>query len=823
VATWSRRLSAAQAKQPGTVRRADAPLPDGLPEGIRPEDLTALRAVGALAREHPELRARVEVRRHGVGGDEEELQVEVRHLDGRVSYDVVGAATTATDAAVAAAPAAPADADDADTAGGAHVGDDAEDDGLISGDRIAEVLSDALVLTSDIVAIFASVGAEALWANDAFATTIPIRAGDKVWLVELIDEWSKAQYEVNVLPALVQFGRWRGRLVFQPDAADPPIPVVASVVAHRDAAGEIEAVTMVAADLRPLVEAEAQLRAGRSPLAALVEHPADLVFVVDAEATIRYASPATTRLLGQADDALDGSSLLDWVHPDDHTGLGDLAALARPDEDGIAKVVELRLEAEDGTWRIIEAVGTDLLENPVIAGVVFNARDITDRVESEQRLADRAYTDPLTLLPNRMRLLDRLSGALASSPPRSVVVVLVDVDRFSAVVEGHGRDVADALLRQIGHRLVDATRPSDLVARLTGNTFALVMQGVTDLDGALAAAERVRQTLSEPYRSGEDDADGQELTIAVSLGLAVSHQDQSAEDLVSDAGAAVGIAKDNGGNRLEVLTGKVRSSAQRRRDVEGLLRRALTESDGVQVHYQPIFDLASGKVVAAEALLRVHDDEGALLSPASFLEAAEDTGLIAPLGRQVLEATCRQLARWNEAGEDDTPRQVSVNVSPRQLTDPAFPGVVGEAIEAAGIEPGQVGLEITESTMSGDRGTVDESVAALRAMGVSIGLDDFGTGQSSLGYLKRFPLDFVKIDRELIGGLGRDESDMAIVRATVDLAHSLGLQVVAVGVETAEQREILELLGVDRAQGFHYSPAVPAADVAERVRGLDDV
>jgi EAL domain-containing protein (putative c-di-GMP-specific phosphodiesterase class I) len=184
----------------------------------------------------------------------------------------------------------------------------------------------------------------------------------------------------------------------------------------------------------------------------------------------------------------------------------------------------------------------------------------------------------------------------------------------------------------------------------------------------------------------------------------------------------------------------------------------------------------------------------------------------------VLHLTCQQLAAWSKAGTADVPLELSVNVSPRQLSEPRFAGTVGEAIEAADIDPGQLCLEITESMMIGDRGIIDDTVAAVRAMGVAIGLDDFGAGQSSLGYLKRFSLDFVKIDRELVGGLGRDEGDTAIVRATIELAHSLGLLVVAVGVEHEEQLEILRLLGADRAQGFYYAPAVPAAELGDRVR-----
>lgn len=792
MSTWSRRLSAAQAKQPGTQRRADASLPE-LPSDIWPDDQAALRLLVGLAKDRPGYQTYLTVRA-GPEDAPDELIVEIRHADGVAVISVDGGPQGAS---------LPAVTDEVE----------AEHDQGPSGDRVIEMLTDALVITSDIVAIFASVGAEALWANDAFATAIPIREADKIWLIELLDEWSKGHFEVNVLPALVQHGRWHGRLVLQPAPDDPGLPVTVSLVAHRDPTGEIEAVTMVARDLRPLHEADERIRSSSSPLAALVERASDILLVVDDAGRIRYASPATTRMLTLDDGRLDDTNLLDRVHPDDLARLADIRALAVPDQDGVSPSMELRLSADDGAWRVVELVAADLSDNPAIGGVVLTARDITERVEEVQRLADRAYTDPLTLLPNRMRLLDRLGAALQDATDRSLVVLLFDVDHFEQVVEERGSSDSDELLRMVGHRLSDETRPHDVVARLDGNTFAMVMREVSDLDGALVAADRIKNKLAEGYRLA-----GDLVGLTVSVGIAVAREGQSPEQVLADADAAVGIAKQHGGDRVEVLTAELRNSAERRRDMEGLLRRALTDGSGLQVHFQPVFDVERETIVSAEALLRVHDDEGALLNPASFIEAAEGSGLIGPLGSQVLQLTCQQLAAWKAVPDPDVPSELSVNVSPRQLSEAGFAESVSAAIADAGIEPNQLRLEITESMMIGDRGVIDETVDELRSLGVGIGLDDFGAGQGSLGYLKRFSLDFVKIDRELVAGLGRDEGNTAIVRATVDLAHSLGLVVGAVGVETEEQLEILRLLDVDRAQGFYFAPAVPAGDLADRVR-----
>jgi diguanylate cyclase (GGDEF)-like protein len=397
-----------------------------------------------------------------------------------------------------------------------------------------------------------------------------------------------------------------------------------------------------------------------------------------------------------------------------------------------------------------------------------------------------------------------------------VVVLACDLDRFKSFNDSYGHAAGDELLRQTAHRLGDLMSADQVVGRLGGNEFAILMTGVTDVDAAIVVGEQARVALAESFKIGAQTIDA-----TASIGIAVSHEGQAPEDLISDADTAVGIAKDGGGDRVEVLTAELRNSAQRRAHVEKMLRRALDIEDGVQVHYQPIMDLASHRVVSAEALLRVHDDEGALLSPAAFLEAANSTGLIGPLGAQVLTETCRQLAQWNEEADANAPQEITVNVSPRQLADPAFPTIVADAVSASGIASERLYLEITESMMLGQSNVVDETVAAVREQGVRIGLDDFGAGQSSLGYLKRFPLDFVKIDRGLVAGVGSHEEDTAIVRATIELAHSLGLLVVAVGVETGEQLEFLELLGCDRAQGFFFVPAVPADTFAARVAEVE--
>lgn len=786
MSSWNRRLSVAQQRPVGAAGRANFSkeelLRDAVQAGVQPDDQAALLALAKVVAERPGYRTTMSVRTADA-----DVVFEVLNTDTGPVARPTG--TVPPRPSLVAAPA-PADADD-------------DEDGGVD---IMPILTDTVVETPDLVAVFASVGHEALWANDAFVTLIPIRESDKVWLVELLDEWSKGHYEVKVLPALVKYGRWRGRLTLLAGDGET-MPVSAVIVAHRDHRGEIEAVSMVARDLTELRLAEERVSASETRFSALVEHVSDLIAVLDPDGVIQYVSPATTRVLGRRDGELSGTKLQELIHPDDvPTHIIDLA---QADEQGVGSPVELRLQAVDGTWRHLELVVSDLTDNPAIGGLVINARDVTERVAAVQSLATKAFTDQLTGLPNRMRLLDRLAQAISeAASDGSVAVLLLDLDRFKSVNEGYGKDVADGVVKQIGERLAAVAGPDATTARLRSDEFAVMLRDLEDRADATRLASKLREAVVEPIT-----VEGNRVTVTASIGLAFSAMGDEPETLLSHADHAMTHAKEAGGDRSEVFSDDLANKESRRRSVEQRLR-AVIDNDSLVVHYQPIVDIETESVVGAEALLRVDDGDGSLLSPAEFIEAAESSGLITTLGSQMLHATCAQLAAWSSELATQAPREVSVNVSPRQLADPDLPQHVLNAINTAGLEPERLCLEITESILIGHQATVDASVSYLRALGVKIGLDEFGAGQSSLGYLKRFPLDFVKIDRTLVSGLGTDEQDTAIVRATVELAHNLGLVVVAVGVETDEQLEMLHLLGCDRAQGYLFAPPLAADSFA---------
>lgn len=779
----------------------DALLAEALDHGVVPADLAALSALVDVAAIHPDLHTTLSV--HG------EREGVVAELTYEVAHSPEGAVMRLVDP-----PGDPGRLGPPTRAGATSEVDggdaDGDGDGELDGEAVRSILTDTLVETPDLVAVFASVGREALWANDAFVTLIPIREVDKIWLVELLDEWSRGHYEVKVLPALVKFGRWRGRLTLVSDGG--PLPVSAVMVAHRDHRGDIAQVSLVARDLSELRTAEERVSASETRLAALVEHVSDLIVVVDPDGTIRYLSPAVSRTLGHDEGQLDGTNVLDLVHTEDRPE--DLGALAQPTDQGIGSPVVLRVAASDGSWRHLEVIVTDLTANPAIGGVVLNARDVTERVLAARELANRAFTDPLTGLPNRVRLLDRLESLMDSgshgaeaggSPePEPVTAVVCDIDEFKPLNTVVGAAGGDALLREVADRLTATVEAPATLARLGGASFVVVLAGPPDAMAAMRLANRIRSVVGSPI-----SLDGRQVELSLSVGIAEGVVDDDPERLIRRAEQAMTRARLDGGDRTELFDGALAEESTRRHTIDQQLRQAL-DHDGLRVHFQPILDIESDQVVAAEALLRVHDTDGTVMSPAEFVEAAESSGLISQLGMAVLQATCQQLAVWTSRQVGTVPREVSVNVSPRQLADPELPAQVQQVLAATGVDPAQLSLEITESILIGAEPTVDAGISYLRSLGVRIGLDDFGTGQSSLGYLKRFPLDFVKIDRSLVAGLGIDEQDTAIVRATIELAHNLGLVVTAVGVENEEQLEALGILGCDRAQGYLFAPAVPA-------------
>jgi diguanylate cyclase (GGDEF)-like protein/PAS domain S-box-containing protein len=444
-------------------------------------------------------------------------------------------------------------------------------------------------------------------------------------------------------------------------------------------------------------------------------------------------------------------------------------------------------------------------------------RDISERKAFEDRLEHQATHDPLTGLPNRMLLLDRLTMALARARRHhSVVAVLfLDLDHFKVINDSHGHTLGDQLLAAIANRLATALRPDDTVARFGGDEFVVLCEDLNRESQAIMVANRIQRVLGDVFAIGAT-----EIFVGASIGIspfdATSDDQRDIEDvtpevLLREADAAMYRAKERGRGEIAVFDETLRSRSLHRLDTETALRRAL-DRDELEVHYQPIIDLATGRVRHLEALVRwQHPDRGMLL-PAEFVTIAEETGLIVPIGRFVLEAACEALAAWRVDNPESPDVHVSVNLSGRQLAHPGLVDDLKAIIATTGVPGEAIVLEMTESLLMEDVEFSHQTLDRLKSLDVQLAVDDFGTGYSSLSYLRSFPVDVLKVDRSFVSGLGTAAGDEAIVTAIVRLAHSLGLEAVAEGVETAAQLARLRALGCNMAQGFYLARPAPAEE-----------
>jgi diguanylate cyclase (GGDEF)-like protein len=442
------------------------------------------------------------------------------------------------------------------------------------------------------------------------------------------------------------------------------------------------------------------------------------------------------------------------------------------------------------------------------------AKDITDRKRAERALAHQALHDHLTGLPNRSLLLDRLSQAVArlGRADTRLGVLFFDLDHFKVINDSLGHDAGDRVLQAVAARVAGVLRPTDTLARLGGDEFVVVCEALEGPDDASAVADRIARALAPPIDEGVD-----ELIVGASIGVVVTGDDHAdPAGLIRDADAAMYRAKEQGRGRAELFDEGMRLRVVGRLRQERALRRAL-QRDELRLHYQPVVSLPDLGVTGVEALVRWEHPERGLLAPAEFVPLAEETGLILELGDWVLAEACRQAAAWTGVLGEDRTLEVAVNLSTKQLSQADLAKRVAALLERYGLPPAQVALclEITESLMLEDPMVTGGLLGDLARVGVRLAIDDFGTGYSSLAYLRRFPVHTLKVDRSFVSGLGLDADSRAVVAAIIELAHALGLEVVAEGVEEQVQLQALVELGCDRAQGFLFAHPAPPEALAE--------
>jgi diguanylate cyclase (GGDEF)-like protein/PAS domain S-box-containing protein len=512
------------------------------------------------------------------------------------------------------------------------------------------------------------------------------------------------------------------------------------------------------------------------------------------------------RIMGVAPDGFQPvpGALFELVHPDDRARLRTSIETCIHGQGSLD--CESRILRPDGEVRTIHALGSITVDATGSAARMFGSmQDATERTRLQDELKHQAFHDPLTGLANRILFADRVQHAQErlARTSATVAALFVDIDDFKDVNDGLGHSAGDKLLREVAARLKGVLRVEDTAARLGGDEFAVLIEEA-DEAGATWVADRCLAALREPIL-----LEGKEIMVSGSIGIALGDSSCGVEELLRKADTAMYEAKKRGRDRYEWFEDHMQSSFLRRLELPVDLKRAL-ESEEIVVYYQPIFRLDPLEMVGVEALVRWNHPDRGMILPGEFIPAAEDTGLIVPLGKRVLELACRQLHHWNETLERDELLRCGVNFSARQLGLPDFTEDVAASLMRHGVSPEQLVLEITESDLMRDPGAVAKQLADLADLGIVVAIDDFGTGYSSLSYLRRFPVRILKIDKFFVRGIGAGPEESAYAKAIVRLCHDLGLDVVAEGIETEQELRELVAMGCDFGQGFFLARPMPA-------------
>jgi diguanylate cyclase (GGDEF)-like protein/PAS domain S-box-containing protein len=535
---------------------------------------------------------------------------------------------------------------------------------------------------------------------------------------------------------------------------------------------------------------------------SLLQNSSDAVLLLTGAFDIAYASESTERVLGRRGESLLGQPFLELVHPEERANVASWLAGAA-DEAGSISNMEHRLLRDGDRWSTCETLVANRLQNPSVGALVLTIRDVSERRQLEDQLRTLAFHDPLTGLGNRALFQDNVHHALqvARRTGSSCGVLFIDLDNFKTVNDSLGHSAGDALLKVIAGRIEGALRAGDRVARLGGDEFAVLIEDVGATAGAMDLGERLLKALQIPAWIA-----GKEIVPQASIGIATVARGQTTVDaLLRDADVAMYEAKSRGKGCCEPFRTAMHTAATRRLQLEEDLRGAITRGEFV-VHYQPIVRLTDGMVGGVEALVRWQHPERGLLPPSEFISLAEETGLIEPIGRWVLTEACRQVAELQRGWAKDL--RLNVNLSSRQLAGRTLGDDVARALQDSGLPPSSLVLEITETVLMHDTEEIIARMAGLRDLGCQFAMDDFGTGYSSLAYLRRFPIQIVKIDRSFVASLGERAEDTAVVRAILSLAETFGMEVVAEGIEHQWQAEQLVRLGCERGQGYYFGRAM---------------
>jgi diguanylate cyclase (GGDEF)-like protein/PAS domain S-box-containing protein len=566
-------------------------------------------------------------------------------------------------------------------------------------------------------------------------------------------------------------------------------------------------------DLEQRVEQRtSEVRAAERYYRALVQHSSDVVMVVDPDLTVRYVSDSMADIFGHEPSGLVG---LDLESATGGSGALKQAFKRTMTEPGHVSRVEWELTDTSGRIRYVESAISNLVGDPSVGALVVNTRDATDQVALERQLRHQAFHDPLSGLANRALLADRAEQALMRSARSgaAVAVVLVDLDGFKFVNDSLGHQVGDVVLVEVARRLESLVRSEDTVARLGGDEFVILIDDVSGMEETQALAERVREVLRPRF-----SLPGWDYAVTASVGVAIgSASEVNVHDLLRDADTAMYVAKTSGKDSVRAFAPSMHERAHERFRLQVDLRGAL-ERDELLLFYQPIFDMYGGRLKGFEALIRWSHPKRGLIAPEIFIPLAEESGLIVPIGRWVLEQAIGQVTAWDRRHAGARGLSISVNVSTVQLAAPSLIHDVKNALEQSGIAPTRLILEITEGSLAKDTERTIEVLEQLRALGLRIAIDDFGTGYASLSHLQRLPVDILKVDKSFVAALNEGDKSRDLLQAILGVGQALSLAVVAEGIEAQSQMTALQEMGCEMAQGFLVGKPSPA-EVAESLLG----
>jgi diguanylate cyclase (GGDEF)-like protein/PAS domain S-box-containing protein len=582
---------------------------------------------------------------------------------------------------------------------------------------------------------------------------------------------------------------------------------------------QIVGVIGMALDVTQRINAQQALQVSEGRFRTMIEQATDLILILDANGIFQYVSPAHQRLLGYAPEDLIGKRVFDYIHPFDKKRVYSTWANAFL-ADGAITQVDCRLLHSDGSWVPLAVVGRNCLNDPTINGFIINARDITERTAMEEQLRHQALFDALTDLPNRACLLERLEQTIAGTKEEctSLALLILDIDRFKEINDTFGHGLGDDLLKSVGERLRRVTKGRDIVARLGGDEFALLLHKAGKED-ATRAAQYIHILLEKPFH-----LDGHTLQIGASIGgvLYPVHGDDPLT-LLRRADIAMYAAKQTH-KEFVFYESQFDQNSPQRLDLLGSLRHAIIANQ-LMLYYQPKADIKTGAIRSVEALIRWQHPKRGLVFPDQFIPLAEQTGLITSLTPWILETAIRQCRAWRERSID---LEIAVNLSMWDLHNPSLFHTISSLFERYQLPPDHLRIELTESSMMADPERTLAVLKRLALLGVQCSIDDFGTGYSSLTYLKRLSANELKIDRSFVQHIAEVEADEVIVRSTISMAHSLGLKVVAEGVEDAASLHLLEQLDCDLAQGYYLARPLPVhefehwlGEVASSSRSLE--